>query len=113
MEGGMNETGKVATANRLSDGAVVFLAEQGQWSEEIDSAMVAVESAGLTEAAKRAEAVNHVTGSYLIDVERRDGRVHPQHIRERIRALGPTVNDDKLMSRGFAAKLKEARHVPL
>ena len=42
---------------------------------------------------KAAEAANHVTGSYVIDVERSDGRVSPLHIRERIRALGPTVGD--------------------
>ena len=91
----MSETGKVATANRLSDGAVVFLTHAG-WSEEIDGAVVADGSeaaTGLSEAAKQAEAVNHVTGSYLIDVERRDGRVNPVHIRERIRARGPTVGD--------------------
>jgi siroheme synthase-like protein len=99
MEGGMSQTsepGKVVTANRLSDGAVVFLTRAAVWSEYIDNAVVAVEpqaAAALGEHGKRAEAANHVTGSYVIDVERRDGRVLPVHIRERIRALGPTVGD--------------------
>jgi hypothetical protein len=99
MEGGMSqssELGKVATANRLSDGAVVFLTRAAKWSEHIDSAVVAVEpqaAAALGEHGKAAEAANHVTGSYVIDVERRDGRVVPLHIRERIRSLGPTVGD--------------------
>ena len=91
----MSETGKVATANRLSDGAVVFLSCAG-WSEEIDSAALAdgpEAAAGLSEHARQAEAANHVTGSYLIDVERRDGQVDPVHIRERIRARGPTVGN--------------------
>ncbi|HUF44466.1 MAG TPA: DUF2849 domain-containing protein [Aestuariivirgaceae bacterium] len=104
----MSATGKVITANRLSDGTVVFLAEAGYWSKEIDNAVVAFgpeAAAGLSEDGQQAESANHVTGSYLIDVERRDGRVHPLHIRERIRALGPTVGD-------FAApRSKEARHV--
>ena len=110
----MSETGKVATANRLSDGAVVFLAEAGRWCEGIDSALVAVETAALTEEATQAEAVNHVTGSYLIDVEHRDGRVRPLHIRERIRAQGPTVGTDLNISGSLVAPgLKEARHVSL
>lgn len=92
----VSELGKVATANRLSDGAVVFLTKSAKWSEDIDNAVVAVEpqaAAALGEHGKAAEAANHVTGSYVIDVERRAGRVLPLHIRERIRALGPTVGD--------------------
>jgi len=92
----MSETGKVATANRLSDGAVVFLTPTAVWSTDVDRAVVAVEpqaAAALGEHGRQAEAANHVTGSYVIDVERRDGRVLPLHIRERIRALGPTVGD--------------------
>ncbi len=88
------ELGKVATANRLSDGAVVFLTRAAKWSEHIDESVVALEpqaAAALGEHGKAAEAANHVTGSYVIDVARRDGRVLPLHIRERIRALGPTV----------------------
>ena len=102
----VSELGKVVTANRLSDGAVVFLTKAAFWSECIDSAVVAVEpqaAAALGEHGKAAEAANHVTGSYVIDVERRDGRVLPLHIRERIRVNGPTVNDDKRKSRGSAA----------
>lgn len=99
----MSEIGKIATANRLRDGAVVFLTHAGTWSEEIDSASLALEAeaaADLSEGARHAEAVNHVTGSYLVEVERRDGKVRPLHIRERIRATGPTV-------------IEEARHVSL
>lgn len=106
----MSETGKVATANRLSDGAVVFLTHAGRWSEEIDGSSVADNAdaaADLTEAARHAEAVNHVTGGYLIDVERSEGRVRPLHIRERIRATGPTVGEFSV------PRPNEARHVPL
>jgi len=103
----VSEIGKVVTANRLSDGAVVFLAESGCWSEAIDSALLAPDpeaTEALSRRGQQAEAVNHVTGSYLIDVERRHGRVHPLHIRERIRAQGPTV---------IYGGSQEARHVPL
>ena len=92
-----SETGKVLTANRLADGAVVFLTHTAQWSEAIDAAVVALEpqsASALAERGKQAEALNVVTDSYLVEVERRDGRVRPLHIRERIRTLGPTVRDD-------------------
>jgi hypothetical protein len=99
MEGRMSkpETGKVLTANRLGDGAVVFLTHNGRWVEAIDAAVVALEPLSADALAKRgldAEALNLVTGSYLVEVERRDGRVRPLHIRERIRTLGPTVRGD-------------------
>ena len=110
----MSDTGKVATANRLSDGAVVFLADAGRWSEAIDTALVAPDAdaaAALSAQSQEAEAVNHVTGSYLVDVERSDGRVRPLHIRERIRAQGPTVGTDLHLT--IERGLKEARHVSL
>ncbi len=90
----VSELGKVITANRLSDGTVVFLSQSGRWSEAIEASIVAVGPdavAALNAAGQQAEAANHVTGSYLIDVERRQGRVLPVHIRERIRTHGPTV----------------------
>jgi hypothetical protein len=91
------ERGKTLTANRLGDGAVVFLTRSGVWSEAIDEAAVALEpesQAALVQRGKEAEVRNLVTGAYLFDVERRQGRVRPLHIRERIRTLGPTVRLD-------------------
>ena len=89
--------GKALTANRLGDGAVVFLNRAGAWSETIDEAAVAQEpdsQAALDRRGKEAEAGNHVTGAYLLEVERRDGHVRALHIRERIRALGPSIRTD-------------------
>lgn len=91
------ETGKALTANRLDDGVVVFLTRSGAWSARIDDAAVAQEkeaAAALEARGQAAEAANVVTGAYLLDVERVDGRVRPTHIRERIRTLGPTVRAD-------------------
>lgn len=89
--------GQVLTANRLRDGEVVFLTSAGGWSENIDEAAIALskEEAAAFEA-RGAEAVKAtlVTGIYLFDAERKDGRVRALHIRERIRTLGPTVRDD-------------------
>jgi len=91
------EKGQLVTANRLRDGIAVFLTRTGAWSETIDEAALALEpqaAAALEARARESEKANFVTGSYLIDAERRDGRVRAFHIRERMRTLGPTVRLD-------------------
>jgi hypothetical protein len=91
------EKGQLVTANRLRDGVAVFLTRAGQWSERIDEAALALEpeaAAALEARAKDDEKATLVTGSYLIDAERRDGRIRAGHIRERMRAQGPTTRPD-------------------
>jgi len=63
----------------------------------IDEAALALEpeaKAALEARGHEAEANNTVTGVYLFDAERVDGRIRASHIRERIRTLGPTVRVD-------------------
>ena len=91
------EKGQVMTANRLKDGDVVFLTRSGQWSEKIDDSVLALEP--LAVAALEARAVedvktNVVTGQYLFEATRVDGKIRADHIRERIRTLGPSVRLD-------------------
>jgi hypothetical protein len=91
------EKGQVMTANRLRDGDVVFLTRSGTWELTIDAAVLALEPQAV--AALEARAVddvkaNLVTGQYLFDAERVDGKIRAVHIRERIRTLGPTVRLD-------------------
>ncbi|MFN0194646.1 MAG: DUF2849 domain-containing protein [Aestuariivirga sp.] len=91
------EKGKVMTANRLRDGIVVFLTRSGQWSEKIDDAVLALEpeaAAALEARAKKDEEATLVTGGYLFEATRVDGRIRASHIRERMRTLGPTVRLD-------------------
>jgi Protein of unknown function (DUF2849) len=91
------EKGQVMTANRLRDGEVVFLTRAGTWNEKIDEAALALEpqaKAALTARAAEDEKATVVTGAYLFDAERVDGRVRAIHMRERIRTLGPTVRRD-------------------
>ena len=91
------EKGQLVTANRLRDGIAVFLTRSGGWSELIDEAVLALEpqaAAALEARAREDERKTVVTGSYLIDAERLNGRVRAAHIRERMRALGPTVRLD-------------------
>ncbi len=91
------EKGQVMTANRLADGEVVFLTRSGTWNEKIDEAVLAQEPqaiAALEARAGEGVKVNHITGQYLFDAERVDGKIRASHIRERIRTLGPTVRMD-------------------
>lgn len=91
------EKGQLVTANRLRDGIAVFLTRSGTWSEKIDEAALALEpqaAAALEARAKDDEKATLVTGSYLIDAERRAGRIRAALIRERMRTLGPTVRLD-------------------
>jgi Protein of unknown function (DUF2849) len=91
------EKGQVMTANRLRDGEVVFLTRSGEWAVAIDNAVLGQEPqavAALDSRAKADEKATLVTGSYLFDAERVDGKIKALHIRERIRAQGPTVRLD-------------------
>jgi hypothetical protein len=92
-----SEKGQVMTANRLGDGEVVFLTRGGSWNEKIDEAVLAQEPQAIAALEARAldgVKANHVTGHYLFDAERVDGKIRASHIRERIRTLGPSVRLD-------------------
>ena len=79
----------VVTANVLRSGAVVYLADDGQWVEQLAEATVAADAEGL----KRLEAValvavekTEVTAVYAMDVAVAQGRPEPVSVREAIRA---------------------------
>ena len=85
---------QVASANRLTDGVVVFLDYAGQWVERLDLAVLArnkSESAILLERAK-AEAAE-VVDPFLVAVsEDEQGVIEPLSLREKIRADGLTFD---------------------
>lgn len=85
------------TANRLSDGLVVWLDPAGAWVVEVDRAAVfedeATVAAALVRAAEDAR-LRKVVEPYAIDVKREGGSIVPASLRERIRAAGPTVPSD-------------------
>lgn len=85
---------RLVTANRLTDGVVVFLGLDGQWTARIsESAAVATSAeadhllAIARDSALRAEVVE----PYIIEAERLDGVPVPERFRERIRVTGPTI----------------------
>jgi hypothetical protein len=85
------------TANRLVDGIVVFLAEDGSWSERAQDcriARTADEAAALTAVAEAAATAGVVVGPYLMEVVVTPQGAVPAKLRERIRALGPSVRVD-------------------
>ncbi|MGO9740959.1 MAG: DUF2849 domain-containing protein [Roseiarcus sp.] len=87
----------MVTANRLSDGVVVFLDAQGGWSEDFHRGAALTGEAAKTVAlalAAEAERANIVVGAYWIELERRGGRYLPKALREAIRASGPTNRRD-------------------
>lgn len=86
---------KVLTANRLHDGACVWLGAAGRWVRDIDDALVARHPeavAGLEEAGRIAFADNSVVDVTVIDVEEIGTHLRPLRLRERIRVGGPTVD---------------------
>lgn len=85
------------TANRLSDGLVVFQTAAGGWSEDFHQGAVigdeAEKAAALDKAAASA-AANEIVDPYWIDLELRGGHYVPKALREAIRASGPTMRRD-------------------
>ena len=82
---------KILTGNDLETGAVVWWDGQA-WSLHVDDAVDVGDQA--EEIAAREEAARRVNVPYAIDAERDDNGVRPAHIKDRVRALGPTVRPD-------------------
>ena len=85
---------QMVIANRLADGLVVFLQENGDWVESISAGSVALDDAQaerLMEIAWRAEKWCLIVDPYLIEVEQQHDERRPTEFREAIRASGPTV----------------------
>jgi len=82
---------KILTGNDLKTGAVTWWDGQG-WSLHVNDAVdVAEQGAHLI---AREEAAQNVFAAYVIDGEQTAEGVRPAHIKDRIRALGPTVRPD-------------------
>jgi len=105
---------KIVTANRLSDGAVVYLDAAGDWVEAIADAGIATDDEvadALLAVASTAEQGLQVVGPYLIDVTAEDGRPRPLGTRETIRAQGPTVAGAAILGTSHRAEENEASAV--
>ena len=82
----------IISANRLTDGHVVYLSHNGRWSENIVDGRTAKNEEEST--ALLAEAQVSVTGGlvvdpYVVSISNDNGAFEPVRLRERIRQLGP------------------------
>jgi predicted NAD/FAD-binding protein len=83
----------VITANRLTDGAVVWLTDDHAWSAHLAEAAVATSSEAalkLLNAANGDESI--AVGAYAARVATDAGQIRPATLRERIRVAGPTFD---------------------
>lgn len=82
---------KLLTGNDLATGDVTWWTGEG-WSRHVEDA---VDVADKGEAiAKAEEGARRVNGPYVIDATATPEGPRPAHIKDRIRALGPTVRPD-------------------
>ncbi|RIV87306.1 DUF2849 domain-containing protein [Aurantiacibacter xanthus] len=83
---------KILTGNDLLTGFVTWWDGQG-WSPHVDDAVDVGDEAETILA--REEAARRVNASYAIEASLdENGKVRPAHIKDRVRALGPTVRPD-------------------
>jgi len=82
---------KILTGNNLKTGAVVWWTGF-DWSLHVEDAIDVGDQGDAV--AAREEGTRRVTGAYVIDAQKIEGGVRPAHIKDRIRALGPTVRPD-------------------
>jgi hypothetical protein len=81
----------ILTGNDLKTGAVVWWDGQG-WSLHVNEAVAVGDDTAAIIAHE--QAARHVNGAYVIEAAATDEGIRPAHIKERIRALGPTVRLD-------------------
>lgn len=85
-------TPKIATANDLFDGDVIYFTSDGSWSRQHGEARIAhseEDAEALLKAAQRFP--ERTVGVYLADVTLgSDGRPQPAHFREAFRTRGPS-----------------------
>lgn len=84
---------EILTGNELLSGATVYLDRNGNWVEDLQQArLFSREEAAARDAAIAAtKATMRINSLEIETVKVRDGVIHPDRIRERIRAEGPTT----------------------
>jgi hypothetical protein len=84
---------EILTGNEVMSGATVYLAENGAWVEELQSARLFSkdEAAARDEAIVATKKTMRINSLEIETVQLKDGVIVPDRIRERIRAEGPTT----------------------
>ena len=82
---------RILTGNDLKSGAVIWWAGR-EWSLHVEDAIDVGEHGEAILAAE--DGARRVNGGYIVDAEATPEGPRPAHIKDRIRALGPTVRPD-------------------
>ena len=82
---------RILTGNDLKSGAVIWWAGR-DWSLHVEDAVDVGEHGEAILAAE--DGARRVNGGYIVDAEATPDGPRPAHIKDRIRALGPTVRPD-------------------
>jgi len=82
---------KILTGNDLKTGAVTWW-DGAEWSLHVEQAVDVGDNADTILA--REQAARRVNAAYAIEAVKDADGVRPAHIKDRIRALGPTVRPD-------------------
>ena len=85
---------KAVTGNRLSDGAVVYLADDDRWITGLSAAARFEDDDAKNVLAAALGRVKEITDAYLIDVTEENAPSGRETLRETIRKSGPTVRVD-------------------
>jgi hypothetical protein len=84
----------VVTANRVTDGAVIYRSADGGWTTELDEAEVTTDPTSARAMITEATADDlRAVGPYIAPVELTEsGERRPGNLRELIRLSGPTID---------------------
>ena len=84
---------EILTGNELLSGATVYLDRDGNWVEDLQASRVYTkdEAEARDAAIAATKATMRINSLEIETVQLRDGQIHPDRIRERIRADGPTA----------------------
>jgi hypothetical protein len=82
---------KIITGNNLKTGAVIWWDGQG-WSLHVEDAVDVGDRGDQILAVE--DAACRVNGGYIVEAEKTAEGVRPLHIKDRVRAYGPTVRSD-------------------
>ncbi len=85
---------KAVTANRLTDGRVVFLAPDGMWADRLALAARFEDASAEAVLLRTRSRVTEIAGAYLIEVDEGGAAAGREALRETIRDKGPTVRSD-------------------
>lgn len=82
---------KLLTGNDLPSGDVIWWSGTG-WSRHVEDAVDVADQGEVI--ARAEEGARRVNGAYVIDATATPEGPRPAHIKDRVRALGPTVRPD-------------------